>query len=54
MKIEQYDKIILKDGRTAFVVEILEEGVAYIVDVDLPDSEWDTIEVRQSDIKCVA
>lgn len=51
MKFEQYDKIVLKDGRTAIIVEILEEGVAYLVDVDLPDEEWDTIEIRQDDIK---
>lgn len=50
MKIKQYDKILLKDGRTASVVEILEEGKEYIVDVDLPDSEWETIEISQSEI----
>ncbi len=53
MKIEEYDKIILKDGRTASVVEILEKGVAYLVDVDLPETDWDTIEIRQNDIKAV-
>lgn len=51
MNIKQYSKILLKDGRTATVVEVLEEGVAYIVDVDLPGSNWDTIEIRQGDIK---
>lgn len=50
MKIEQYDRILLKDGRTASVVEILEEGSAYLVDVDLPGPDWDTVEIRQSDI----
>lgn len=49
MKINQYDKIRLKDGRTATVVEVLEEGV-YIVDVDLPGPDWDTIEVWQNEI----
>ncbi|MCI8992263.1 MAG: hypothetical protein HFG80_05975 [Eubacterium sp.] len=53
MKIEEYDKIKLKDGRTASVVEILEEGVAYLVDVDLPGPEWDTIEVWQEEIESV-
>lgn len=33
IKIEQYDKVFLKDGHTATVVEILEEDVEYIVDV---------------------
>lgn len=50
MKIEQYDRILLKDGRTASVVEILEEGSAYLVDVDLPGPDWDTIQIRQNDI----
>lgn len=53
MKIEEFDKIILKDGRTASVVEILEEGVAYLIDVDLPGPDWDTIEIRQKDIEAV-
>lgn len=51
MKMEQYDRIRLKDGRTASVVEIFEEGVAYLVDVDLPGPEWETIDVKYEDIK---
>lgn len=53
MKIKQYDKIVLKDERTATVVEILEDGVAYLADVDLPGPDWDTIEINQKDIKSV-
>lgn len=53
MKIEQYDKVLLKDGRTASIVEILEEGVAYLVDVDLPGPEWETIDVKHDDIQAV-
>lgn len=53
MKIEEYDKIKLKDGRTASIVEILEDGVAYLVDVDLPGPDWDTIEIRQGDIESI-
>lgn len=34
-----YDKIVLVDGRTGTVIEILEEGVAYLVDIDLPGVE---------------
>lgn len=51
MKIEECDKIRLKDGRTASVVEILEPGVAYLVDIDLPGPDWDTMEIYQKDIK---
>lgn len=50
MIIEQYDKVLLKDGRTASVVEILEENVEYIVDVDLPGPSWETIEISRDEI----
>lgn len=53
MKIEEFDKIMLKDGRTGYIVEILEENVAYLMDVDLPDNEYDTIGVKYEDIKAV-
>lgn len=48
-----YDKVILKDGRHGDVVEILEPGVAYLIDVELPGPDWDTIEIRHSDISKV-
>jgi hypothetical protein len=50
MKVGQYDRVVLKDGRSATIVEILEEGVAYIADVDLPGPDWDTIEIKHDDI----
>lgn len=50
MTIQQYDKIRLKDGQTCTIVEILEEGTAYIVDVDLPGPDWDTIVIQHEDI----
>ena len=54
MNLQQYDKIVLKDGRTATIVEVLDDGKAYIVDVDLPGPDWETVEIDQSDIKSVA
>ena len=51
MQVNQYDHIVLKDGRTAFIVEVFEEGVAYLADVDLPGPDWDTISIRHEDIK---
>ncbi len=53
MKINEFDKVLLKDGRTAHVVEIFGNGEAYLVDVDLLDNEWDTIDVRAEDIEKV-
>jgi len=29
----------------------LEEGVAYLADIDLPGPDWDTEEIRQEDIE---
>lgn len=50
MNVKLYDKVILKDGRRGDIVDILDPGVAYLVDVELPGPDWDTIEIRQSDI----
>lgn len=51
MKLEQYDIVLLKDGRACTIVEVLEEGVAYLADVELPGPDWETIEIRQEDIQ---
>lgn len=50
MTIKQYDKVRLKDGRTGTIVEILEDGIEYIADIDLPNSDWETIEIEYKDI----
>lgn len=53
MNITPYCKVMLKDGRTASVVEVLEPQKAYLVDVDLPGPDWNTIQVTYDDIKYV-
>jgi hypothetical protein len=53
MIVKLYDKVILKDGRHGNVVEILEPGVAYLIDVELPGPDWDTITIHHSDISKV-
>ena len=50
MTIKQYDKVRLKDGRICTIADILREGVEYIVDVDLPGPDWETIEISHGDI----
>lgn len=43
MKIEQYDKVLLKDGATAYIVEIFGGGKAFIADIDRKDgteTDW--------------
>ncbi len=34
MKVDLFDKVLLKDGRTGFVVEVLNNGEAYMIEVD--------------------
>lgn len=34
MKIEQYDKVLLKDGDYAYVVEIFGDGKVFLADID--------------------
>lgn len=53
MNIMQYDKVWLKDGHTGTIVEVLEENTAYIVDIDLPGPDWETVEIRKKDIERV-
>jgi hypothetical protein len=43
MKIQQYDKVILKDGDYAYIVEIFEDGKAFLADIDRKDgteTDW--------------
>lgn len=49
-KIEVFDNVLLKDGREGAVVEILGEQDIFIVDVGSSPSDWDSIEVKLSDI----
>lgn len=47
-KYNQFDSIILKDGRVAAIVDFI--GDYYIVDVGSSPEDWDTIEVREEEI----
>ena len=49
MQINQYDRVRLKDGRTATVVEVFGDNEYFIVDVDLGD-DWETVDVWKKDI----
>lgn len=50
MIIEQYDRIRLKDGRTATVVEVFGDNEWFIIDVDL-DGDWETIGAFKNEIQ---
>lgn len=48
-KYEQYDTVLLKDGQTAAIVEVLASG-AYIADIGHSPSEWNMIDITDADI----
>ncbi len=54
MEIKMYDKIKLKDGREATIVEIYEQGKAYEADILIDDSgeypEYETETIKHEDI----
>lgn len=37
MKIKQYDRVLLKDGNEASIVEIFEEDTFFLADIDRDD-----------------
>ncbi len=43
MKIKQYDRVLLKNGDYASIVEIFDDGKAFIADIDRKsgtETEW--------------
>ena len=50
MDIKLYDKVRLKTGETASIVEIYAPGVAYEADIDRLDGSIDTDTIKQEDI----
>ena len=49
MKIKQYDKVKIKDGCSATIVEILDEDKEFIADIDR-NGDTDTDEISIEDI----
>lgn len=52
MKVELYDKVVLKNGNIAAIVEILESDKEFIVDID-SDDDTDTEEISIEEIENV-
>lgn len=44
MKIKQYDNVLLKDGRSAAIVEVFSDTV-FLADVGSSPKDWETIDV---------
>lgn len=52
MKIKEFDTVLLKDGRTADIVEILSDS-DFVADVGDSPADWDTIFVTLDEIEKV-
>jgi hypothetical protein len=50
MTVNQYDKIKLKTGEAAVVVEVLEKGKAYIADIER-NGDYETETILHEEIK---
>lgn len=50
MIVEQYDTVLLKDGRRAAIVEAFDNKV-FIADVGSSPKDWDTIDITIDDIE---
>ena len=50
MKIELFDRIQLKNGKQAHIVEVYEQGVAYEADIAEDDGEFTTETIKHVDI----
>lgn len=50
MKIKQYDRVLLTDGSNASIVEIFDDGRAFLADID-KDGDTYTEEISITDIE---
>ena len=53
MKLEIYQKIRLHNGKVGHVIEIFNDGEAYMIDVKLGDGEYEQETVRPQEIKSI-
>lgn len=52
MKIEQYDRVVLKDGHEASIVEVFDDGKTFLADVD-KDGDTFTEEIQANEVEKV-
>jgi len=45
-----YQAVRLTNGKRATIVEILEQGKAYIADIEIAEGEFETEQISQADI----
>ena len=51
--IKQYDKVKLKNGKYAVIVEVLDIQKAYIADIEIEDGDYTTETIFHSDISAL-
>ena len=51
--IKQYDKVKLKNGKFAIIVEVLEHQKAYIADIEISEGDYVTETILCSDITAI-
>ncbi|WP_218975511.1 hypothetical protein [Peptoniphilus catoniae] len=49
LKIKEFDRVLLKDGREADIMEVLSDE-DFIGDVGSGPSDWETIDIKMNDI----
>ena len=52
MIIQQYDEVLLKDGREAAIVEVFSDR-DFLADVGSSEKDWETIDITVDDIEKV-
>ena len=48
-----YQTVRLKSGKRATIVEVLEQGKAYIADIEISEGDFETEQIAQEDITAV-
>jgi hypothetical protein len=51
--IELYQRVKLKNGKDAVIVEILGKGEAYIADIEISEGDYETETIYPKEIKSV-
>lgn len=52
MKVEQYDTVLLKDGRQAAIIEVYDK-TRFLADIGDSPQDWNTIDISIDDIEQV-
>jgi len=53
MKLEMFQKIRLKNGKKGHIIEIFNDGEAYMVDIRIGDGEYEQETIYPTDIESV-